>query len=473
MIVENKSTSLPRTPGMFPPGPTAGELQGVALAQPRGVLPFFERLVSEFGDMVTFEILGHRVFLFNEPDAVRQLLISCHVSTTKGPGLGRTKVLLGNGLLTSEGELHRKQRRVVAPAFHARQIESYVGTMVTCAREVILKDDWADGSEIDIASELQRLTLNIIAKVMFGIDLGERSRAVGESLNQIFDLQRKTLGLSWGLKFARLFAFLPANHKFLEACQRLEDTVEKIIHERLDTGETTRNDLLAMLIAGSDQIDDAAKRQIRDEAMTMLIAGHETTANALTWSLHLLMQHPDVAATLRAEVDAQLAGNRVPALAEIEHLEYTERVFRETMRLYPPAWIVGRETLETVEIAGWTVPRGSLCVVSQYLIHRDPRYYPDPLRFDPDRWIVDKISERSKYSYFPFGAGPRQCAGEHFAWTEGVLLLALICRHWDFTPVETTQSPQPFASITLRVKNGLRIRLSKRTSDVISAAAAR
>jgi cytochrome P450 len=364
--------------------------------------------------------------------------------------------VLGDGLLTSEGELHLRQRRLVQPAFHRVRIAAYGEVMVEHALR--LSVGWRDGQTFDIHAEMLRLTLGIVAKTLFDADVAAESAAIAESLNVLLTMFNRVIMPFSGL-LDRLP--LPRTRAMLKSKAHLDTIIYGFIAERRRTGED-RGDLLSMLLLSQDHEGDNAGMSdtlVHDEALTLFLAGHETTAAALTWTWYLLAQHPAVAERWRAELDAVLGG-RAPAFDDLPGLPYTRMLLSESMRLYPPAWTIGRESLVPFSVGGYDLPAGSTALVSPYITQRDGRWYPDPERFDPERWSPELAEARPKYAYFPFGGGTRICIGEQFAWMEGMLLLATLGQQWRFQlapghPVE----PQPL--ITLRPRHGVQMRLEK------------
>ncbi|MCA1616587.1 MAG: cytochrome P450, partial [Acidobacteria bacterium] len=404
----------------LPPGPgRVGRLLGF-LAFRRDPLKFLTRLAREHGDVVHFRMGPQHFYLLNHPDLVRDALVTRQDHFHKGRALQRSKRLLGEGLLTSEGEHHRRQRRLVQPGFHRKRIESYGATMTEYADRY--SAGWRDGAQVDIAHEMMRLTLAIVGKTLFSADVEGEADDVGEALTEIMEMFQMLL-LPYSEYLEKLP--LPQNRRFARARARLDAIIYRIIAERR-AAEEDAGDLLSMLMQARDEEGDGAgmtDEQLRDEVMTLILAGHETTANALAWTWHLLAQHPAVETRLHAELDEVLGkGARPPAVEDLPALRYTEMVFSESMRLHPPAWTVGRLAVRDYTAGGYTIPAGSLVLVSQFVMHRDPRFWPDPLRFDPERWTPEAKESRPQYSYFPFGAGARRCVGEGFAWMEGSLL---------------------------------------------------
>jgi cytochrome P450 len=442
---------------VLPPGPRPVIPIVNLLALRRDPIKFLTNLTERYGDLVYFKLGPQPVVLVNNPDYIRDILVTSNRNFMKGEGLQRAKRLLGEGLLTSEGEFHLRQRRLAQPAFHRQRIAGYAATMVEYAG--LACDQWRVGETRDVSREMMRLTLAIAGKTLFDADVEGEADEIGKALTTTFELFNRLT-----LPFAQLLERLPlpASRRFQKARERLDATIYRIINERRASGED-RGDLLSMLIAARDEEGDGSgmtDEQLRDEAMTIFLAGHETTANALTWTWYLLSQHPEIEARFHAEVDEVLKGG-LPTAEDYPRLRYTEMVFAEAMRLYPPAWIIGRRALGDYRIDGYTIPARSILLLSQYVTHHDARFFPDPFRFDPERWTPEARDSRPKFSYFPFGGGPRVCIGESFAWMEGALVLATIAQRFRMRlapghPVEK----QPL--VTLRPKHGMRMVLEAR-----------
>ena len=424
----------------------------------RDRIAFLAALAEQYGDIARVSLGPETIYLFNHPDLVRDVLVTNHRNFHKGRGLERAKMLLGEGLLTSEGEFHLRQRRLAQPAFHRQRIAAYGATMASYAAR--RRDQWRAGQVIDAHQEMMALTLAIVGKTLFDADVEHEAREIGEALTTTFESFNFGFYLPFGELLQRLP--LPATLRFRKARARLDATIYRLIGERRQSG-VDHGDLLSMLLLAQDTEGDGGRMtdlQLRDEAMTIFLAGHETTANALTWTWYLLSRHPEVEARFHAEVDAALGG-RMPTVDDMPRLPYTRMVLTESMRLYPPAWIVGRRALGPFEARGYAIPARSLVLLCQYLVHRDARWFPDPTRFDPDRWTPERQAERPRFSYFPFGGGPRVCIGEQFAWMEGVLLLATIAQRWRLRLVPD----QPIALqpiITLRPKDGMKMVVGNR-----------
>jgi cytochrome P450 len=424
------------------------------------------KLAREYGDVVLFRLGRQRMALLNHPDYVEDVLVTRARLFKKGRALERAKRLLGEGLLTAEGEAHLRQRRLVQPSFHRQRVEGYARAMVAHAARTA--ERWRDGGEIDVAAEMTQLTLTIVGDTLFGTDVESDARSIREALTDVFDIFPMTMS-PLGPLLERLP--LPVVRRSRRAQATLDRVIYRIIEQRRkDPGD--RGDLLSMLLLAKDDEQNGARMtdtQVRDEAMTLFLAGHETTANALTWAWHLLAQHPQVERRLHEELDA-VVGDRLPRADDAANLPYTRRVLAEVMRCYPPAWGIGRRAIEDVEIGGYTIPCGTIVLLSQYLLHHDARFFPEPERFDPDRWLPEHQRTRPRFAYFPFGGGNRVCVGESFAWTEGILVLATLARQWQLERVETTPVPMK-AMLTLRPARPIRMRARLRhvPRDVASA----
>ena len=409
-----------------PGGPRGKPIVGSLLEFRRKPLEFLSSLACDYGDVARFHLGPELVFLLNHPDLIRDVLVTHSRNFTKSRGLEMAKRFLGEGLLTSEGEFHRRQRRLVQPAFHRERIAAYARVMSSYAAQA--RERWRPGGRIDVAQEMLTLTLAIVGKTLFDADVAGESQEIGAALGDILQLFGRITA-----PFAQLLDRLPlpSNRRFERGRRRLDSTIYRIIAERRKSG-VDRGDLLSMLLVAADEEGDGGRmtdRQVRDEAMTLFLAGHETTANALTWTWYLLSQNPDSEARLHAEVDAVLGG-RLPSSDDVPHLAYTEKVLAEAMRLYPPAWVVGRRAIGEYPLGSYRAPARSILIMSPWVTHHDPRFFPEPFRFDPERFAPEAREARPKFAYFPFGGGPRVCIGESFAWMEGILVLATIAERY-------------------------------------------
>lgn len=413
--------------------------------------------ISALGDVTTFTMGRQRVYFINHPDLLRDLLITNQNKFIKGIGLQRTKIFLGEGLLTSEGAFHLRQRRMIQPAFHRERINDYARSMVSYAEK--MADEWCDGEERDIDREMMRLTLAVVGKTLFNADVEGDAEKVGRAMNELVGRFNMLL-----MPYSEILFKLPIPPvlKFRKAKKQLDDLVYGIIDERRRSGED-RGDLLSMLLLAQDEEDGLgmSDQQLRDEFMTLFLAGHETTANALTWTFYLLSQNHGAEAKLHRELDDVL-GDGPLTPDSYGRLRYTESVFAEAMRLYPPAWIIGRSAVEDHSFNGYDIPKGSLVLTSQYVLHRDARFWHRADEFLPERWEEQSVKEAGqRFVYFPFSRGVRSCIGEGFAWMEGVLLLAALCRKWRLRLVpDQTVGLEPL--ITLRPRYGMRMTIGRR-----------
>jgi cytochrome P450 len=367
------------------------------------------------------------------------------------------KELLGEGLLTSEGEFHKRQSRMIQPAFHRKMIEFYAPGMKECAQR--LMDSWEDGMQVDIKEEMTKMSMAIAGKTMFNADIQQEAPEIIQALDTASSLFGRV-----PLPFSELLLKLlpvPGTFRFYRAKARLYDIIDRMIDERrrskLDNG-----DLLSLLCAPDEKGvgERMSDQQVRDEALTLFLTAFDTTSTALTWTWYLLSQNPDTEAELHKELDRVLEG-RLPTAEDMSQLKYTRMVFGESMRMYPPSYIIPRQALEDFPIGNYIVPRSTIILMSPYLIHHDSRFHSDPEKFNPHEWDKHSRGQNSKYEYFPFGGGPRSCIGEPFAWMQGVLVLAAIAQAWHMQPVP--DHPVELQQlINLRPKNGIMMTLHRR-----------
>ena len=435
------------------PGPSSWLPGASFLKFRRDPLAFFTETQRTYGDIAKFNFGPQQVFLVSHPDWIEDVLVTSAKKFQKGVALQRAKRLLGEGLLTSEGQAHLKQRRTIQPMFHRQQVQRFAAAMVTHA--VRWRDSITPDATIDVTDEMAGLTLAIVGETLFSSDVQGDADEVRDALTAAV----QSFGIAFlpGLEYFEKLP-LPMFTRVRKARERLDRVIHRVIEERRND-ESGPQDLVSMLLAARDpENPDAAGMsdlQIRDEAMTIFLAGHETTANAMAWTWHLLASAPAVERRLHDEL-ARVLDGRTPSVEDVPKLEFTRSVVAESMRLYPPAWTMGRRVVEQHTIGGHTIEPGALVIVSQWIAHHDPRWWTAPDTFNPDRWA--EKSDRPKYAYFPFGGGSRICIGESFAWTEAILLLATIAQRWRFAPVSL---PTPEARITLRPK-GLSMRAQSR-----------
>jgi cytochrome P450 len=451
------TTTLPAAAAVpIPPGPRGLPLVGVGLRFRRDPLGFVEGLGRYAEDVVFYRVGPGPTYFLKHPDYARDVLVTHQHDFVKGAGSAWTKRFLGEGLLTSEGAFHTRQRRLAQPAFHRQRIGSYGAVMVEYAARACAR--WRDGERLDAHREMSAVTLEIAAKTLFDADVREEVRAIGESLSAVIELFPR-----FALPFSGLIQRLPlpSNRRFARGRRTLDAIVWRIIRERRAAG-VDRGDLLSMLMLARDEEtgESMTDAQLRDEVMTLLMAGHETTANALSWTWYALAQNPEAERRLHAELD-EVLGGRLPAMDDLPKLRYTEQVFAEAMRLFPPAWLLGRRALREARFGEFTVPAGALLTISPWLIQRDPRFWPDPLRFDPERFTPEAKAARPKFAYFPFGGGARMCIGESFAWMEGVLVIATLAQRFRLRLAQD-RPVVPQALITLRPRHGVPVTVERR-----------
>lgn len=435
-----------------PPGhPLVGHLPEFG----RDTLGFVERAAAEHGDMVRFRLGRWDAVLLNRPDLVEEVLVRDPWNWIKHTFFWRhVGAIFGEGLLTNEGEPWLHQRRLVQPAFRHERLESYAETMV--AYTLRRMERWEDGAEVDVRAEMTSLTFEIVAKVLFDADVADDVAEIAEAfdvgIDEIARRFRRPIRIPD-------FVPTPGNLRYRRAVARMDALIERIVDEHRH-GRAGSGDLLSDLMAARDEAGRPMPYdQLRDEVITLLLAGHETTALALTWTWWLLARHPDVDARLAMSVVSAI-GERPPTLADLPRLGLVERIVKESMRLRPPAYSFGREALEPREVGGVEIPAGTTVFVFPWLLHHDARWFDEPLSFDPDRWEGDLEERLPRTAYLPFGAGPRICIGRHFAMLEAVLIVSAIAARWRLE--WEAADPEPFPSITLRPTGALRARLRRR-----------
>lgn len=442
----------------FPPGPDKNgfDILRTTVRQQGDRLQFLSELAVEYGDFVHFHLLNRHVYLLNDPALIASVLVD------QAERFGRTSThkralstVLGQGLIVIDGELHRRDRRLVQPAFHRKRIEAYASAMVAHAQRVI--DDWQDGHVYRIDAEMVKLTLRIVADALFHSDVTRANEIIRESMEL--------------LQAAIVRQFVPVlripfdvpigpNRKALRALHELDAFIDQMIEARQASG-VDQGDLLSMLLTAADDGSRLDLRQVRDEVMSLLMAGHETTANLLTWIWALLAENPEAAERLRIELDTVL-GDAPPTIQDLARLPYTTMVVKEGLRLYPPAWVISREAAEPLTLGGFALPKGSIVLMSAYLTHRHPNLYRDPDRFMPERFAANAEKDWTRFAYYPFGGGPHLCVGNNFAILEATLSLAVIAKQ--FTLTRVSDAPiQTEPMITLRVKHGLSMRANRRS----------
>jgi cytochrome P450 len=423
-----------------------------------GLLDFLAEVATRYGTVASWSLLGRRFVLIGEPALIDELLVAKSRDFIKGRGVQRLRALLGEGLLTAEQPVHLPHRRMLQPAFHRERIAGYGRRMVTLTGAML--DGWRDGETIRIDAAMTSLTLAIACDTLFSANVGERAGSVHDNLTELMEAFPALLSAVGGMM--EKLPFVPSTRRFRRARARLDDVVYALIEERRRSDPATwPDDFLSMLLASRDDahggLDD---RQVRDEAMTIFLAGHETTANALAWSCDLLARNPDVARALAADCEAVL-GEREPSPDDLPQLRLARDVLAESMRLYPPAWITGRIAVRDTRLGNWPIAKGTIVLACQWLSHRDARLFADPLAFRPERWSTT-AAKLPAGAYFPFGGGNRRCIGEPFAWMEGTLVLAHLAQRFSLELVEAESVPiQPL--VTLRPGRPIRLRVRGRS----------
>jgi cytochrome P450 len=445
-------------PPQGPPGPPQHWLFGNLREFGRDRLDALSRWAQEFGDVVWARFGSRSVVFLNHPDLVEEVLVNQNRKFIKHYRLRDAARTLGQGLLISEGEFWRGQRKLAQPAFHRERIAAYGELMVDLTQDML--ETWADAQVRDVQEDMMRLTLEIVAKTLFDAEIGRDSGQVSAAM--------ETLMQAFVVRTASLISpphWLPTpmNIRVERAIRRLERIILSIIAERRASGED-RGDLLSMLLRAQDE--DSGRRmsdsQLRDEVMTLFMAGHETTANTLAWAWFLLARHPEAEARLHAELEHVLSGRR-PTVSDLPRLPYTEGVINETLRVYPTVWMVGREAIEPVDLGGYSIPVGTTVFMPQWVIHRDSRWFDAPEDFRPERWQGGLLQRIHRYAYFPFGGGPRICIGNNFALMEAALVLATIAQKFRLR-LAPDADVAPLPTMTLRPAHGVKVVLSKSKS---------
>jgi len=443
----------------FPPGPSMfaamRNLRSLTGGGDLSAVPrYLASLSARYGPVAHWRMGRRHFFFLDDAALIEDALVTKARDYMKGRGIQRLKPLLGNGLLTSEQPLHLRQRRMMQPAFHKDRIAGYGARMVALTQAHTAR--WHDGAEFAIDAEMTRLTLGIAAETLFSANVDAQASTVRDALRDVIEAFPASMSMYGEL--LDHFAFLPVTRRSRAARAKLDAVVYGIIEERR-ASDNAYDDLLDMLLAARDDADGGMDDvQVRDEAMTIFLAGHETTANALAWMWCLLAQHPDIEVRLAAEVSAVL-GDREPTADDLPNLAYTRDVFAEAMRLYPPAWALGRRAVVDTTLGPWDVPAGSIVLASELVTHRSPRYWSEPDAFRPERWRTEAAA-LPRFAYFPFGGGNRRCIGESFAWMEGVLVLATIAQNWRFYLTADVPAIQPL--VTLRPRTAIRVRTERR-----------
>ncbi len=442
-----------------PPGPRHLTPIKHLSAMQRDAIGWFTHLTQQHGDCVHVRLGPTDLFLINHPDLVEEVLVKKPRHFSKGRVMRKMMRVIGEGLLTSEGEYHRRQRRLSQPAFHRARVDSYAEMMIECALKT--REKWEKHSTaelLDVNESMKHLTMAVVGKTMLSVDLEGANADLGDTMTDLMDAFNWLILPGFGL-LEKLP--LPKSNRFRRARARLNSVIYRLIEERRKD-DADRGDLLSMLMLATDEDGGAmSDLQVRDEAMTIFIAGHESQTNALNWVWILLAQNPEAEAKMHEELDRVLDG-RLPMAADYANLTYTKMVLQETLRLYAPVWTIGRRAISDVHIGGYRISKGAAVMMSPYVLGRDARFYEHANTFDPERWRGDAQSHRPKYAYFPFGAGPRLCIGEAFAWMEGVLLVATLAQKFRLKLPENHAPIEPQAVVTVGPRGGLKMLLERR-----------
>jgi cytochrome P450 len=439
----------------LPPGPKPDPIWGNLPAFRKDPLGFYMACAREYGDVARFRIVNVNVYLLSNPKLIEDVLVKNASNFIKGRVIRSNRALLGSGLLTSDGDFWRRQRRLSQPAFHRERIAEYAKAITQFTDQLMA--DWQDGEVRDIHQDMKRLTTEIIAKILLDADVTKEADEIGTALKVA--REELTARMRFGLLIPEQFP-TPGNLRFKRAVDRLDKIVLEIIHGRRVNGFRGADLLSALLAAQDADRSQMTDHQLRDEVMTIFVAGHETTALALTWALFLLAGHPEAVNRLRTEINESV-GMRLPEFYDIPRLHYTEMVAKETLRLYPPSWTIPRQAIHDCEIGGYFVPAGTSVTISQWVMHRDPGFFEDPEQFKPERWETDLEKNLPPFAYFPFGGGPRLCIGQSLAMTEMILILAMLGRDFDFE-LQANPPVTPWPSMTIYPRNGIRMKVQRR-----------
>jgi len=426
--------------------------------RPFDPISLFQYLAAEYGDIAHYKIGTQHILFLNRPEYIREVLVVQNDKFVKERTVQRMKMLLGEGMINSEGQQHRAQRKAAQPAFHRQRIAAYAEVMT--AEACRLSDGWRDGSQLDSATEMMQLTLRIVSKTLFNTELGEEVEKLTDAINRIMGLYNYLVALPAVELLVHLR--VPGIADFAPAKRKVDSVVYKMIDAHRRRGEPS-GDLLDMMLRAEEEMPELAgtrQQSLRDQVITIFLAGYETVANALIWTWYLLSQNPEAEQALHAEIDRELGG-KTPTMDDLPRLRYTEAVLAESMRLYPPAWAMGRRAREDFSLGEYRLPAGTTVLVSQFVTHRDARHFVEPERFVPERFLAGGRNTFPKFTYFPFGAGARQCIGESYAWMECALVLTTLAQKWRLRLVPG-QRIEPQALITLRSKYGMRMQVEAR-----------
>ncbi len=426
--------------------------------EPKGdTIRYLTNCTREYGDIVYFRFLGVPACFVNRPEYIESILVTQNNNFVKSKDYRAMRRVLGNGLLLSEGEFWRRQRKLIQPAFYQERIVSYAEIMVGYTQRML--DSWSDGQSIDVHEAMMRLTLGIVAKTLFDADVSHEAEDVDAALAVLMGKFLRQAGMALLLP---VWVPLPTSQLLKRAVGRLDKVIYGIIEQRRASGQMSGDLLSVFLQAHDDEGVGMTDRQLHDEIMTLFLAGHETTANVLSWTWFLVGQNAGVEEKLQEEL-SRVLGGRAPTMADLPRLIYTDTVLREAMRLYPPVWVIGRRSLAPFRLGEYELPADTNVLISQLIMHKDARYFPEPEKFDPDRWKAGdpRAASLPRFAYFPFGGGPRVCIGAGFGMMEAVLLLATIAQRFQIQ-VAPGQKVSAQPTVTLRPRNGIPVTLKAR-----------
>lgn len=446
---------------LYPPGPNWPEIFGTVRRFRRDPLATLTHLTHQYGDMSYARVGAYHFYLLNNAELVHNILSQQANQVHKSRLFKRSTIsFLGNGLLVSEDDLWQQQRKLMRPAFHQNHIANYAQIMASYAEEIVEKWMKVPDTQINIDHEMMELTSRIVAKTLFGIDV---STEAGQIIQAVNVLQAVSTKQAKNLIPVPSWSPLPENQHKQTAIRTLKKLINQIVADRRMEKDYSRGDLLSMLLQAVDESQQkASDKQICDEMMNLFLAGHDSTANVLTWAWYLLARHAQVEANLHQELDTHLKGH-LPTASDLPHLPYTEAILKETMRLYPPAWLLAREPKINITLGKYTVPKKSTIFICPPILHRDARYFSEPEHFYPERFANESMRQHMRHAYIPFGDGPRYCIGSNFAMMEGMIVLATIARRCTFQLTSNTEI-SPAALLTLRPAQPIHVRVSARKS---------
>ncbi len=452
----SEALTTPSSVRKRPPGPSDWKMFNHLYRIIYDRIPFLEECATKYGDVCRMKIANVPFYIVNDPDLIQRVLVTDNKKFRKSRGYDNLARVVGWGILTSGGDFHKSQRKMLQPSFTAQRVPMYGAAMTDHSAR--MSERWEEGQDVNMADQMMRLTLNIIAKTLFDNDAEEEAELVQETLESFFDIMHLFEG-PVGPIYSRL-TFLPKHRRWVENKKELNKLIYRIIDQHKSDGGD-KGDVLSKMIEARDADDKPMpSEQLRDEAVTLFLAGHETTALVMSWTWMLLAQNPEYMQELQAELDRELGG-KPATVDDLERLKYTRMVLAESMRLYPPAYAIDRSPLEDYDTGEYIFEEGSFVLLPQWTMHRHPKYWPEPERFDPWRWTDEEVAKRPKFAYFPFGGGPRVCIGEGFAWMEAMIILATLAQKW--TPeLAPGYKPELQPLVTLRPKGGMPMKLHRR-----------